>query len=78
MIFRIIGIVGLIFIILGTFLISEGKKVKREKVYPYLLLGGILLSAYSIYIKDSIFIILQISYTLIVVYNIIKLRGSKK
>jgi len=75
---KIIGLAGLVLIIIGTFIISEGAKIKRNKVYPFLFIGGILLTVYSIHIGDIIFIILQISYTLIVAYNIFKLRGSTK
>lgn len=78
MVYKIIGISGLVLIIIGTFLISEGKKVERKNIYPFLLLGGILLAIYSFYIQDTIFIILQISYILIVVYDIIKLNISKR
>ena len=77
-IFQIIAIIGLISIIIGTFMISQGKKVKRKKIYSLLLVGGIFLAIYSFYIKDIIFIILQISYILIVIYDIIKLQISKK
>lgn len=77
MIFKIIGAAGLISIILGTFLISKGKNVKRKNIYPLLLLGGILLMSYSIYIKDAIFITLQLFYILVVIYDIIKLKKSR-
>ena len=77
-IFNIIAIIGLVSIISGTFLISQGKKVKRKKIYSLLLIGGVSLTIYSFYIKDIIFIVLQILYILIVIYDIIKLRLSKK
>jgi lipid-A-disaccharide synthase-like uncharacterized protein len=73
-IFKIIGIFGLVSIIIGTFMISIKKRIRRRYIYPFLLIGGICLTIYSIYIKDTIFIILQITYTLIVIYDIIKLK----
>ena len=76
--FKIIAIIGLISIIVGTFMISQGKKVKRKKIYSLLLIGGVFLTIYSFYIKDIIFIVLQILYILIIIYDIIKLRLSKK
>lgn len=78
MIFKTIGILGLILIIMGTFMISIKKKVRRKYVYPFLLVGGICLLIYSSYIKDNIFITLQAVYILIVIYDIIKLKFSKK
>jgi len=74
--YKIIGILGLIFIILGTFKISVGKKTKKGVFYTLLLIGGIFLTIYSIYIKDTIFIILQTAYILVVIYNIIKLKNK--
>lgn len=78
MIYRIIGILGLALIIAGTFLISEGKRVSRKNIYPFLLAGGVLLAIYSFYIKDIIFIILQIAYILIVIYDIAQLKRGKR
>jgi len=76
-IFKIIGILGLISIIVGTFMISIKKRIRRRYIYPFLLLGGICLILYSFHINDLIFIILQIAYTIIVIYDIIKLYISK-
>ncbi|MDP2673061.1 MAG: hypothetical protein Q8O84_04580 [Nanoarchaeota archaeon] len=77
-IYKIIAIVGLISIIIGTFMISLSGKIKRKYIYPLLLIGGVGLLIYSIYINDLIFIILQTAYIFIVIYDIIKLvpRGS--
>jgi lipid-A-disaccharide synthase-like uncharacterized protein len=77
MIFKIIGTVGLILIILGTFRISQGKNPDRRNIYPFLLLGGVCLTVYSFYIRDAVFIILQIFYTLVVIYNITKLKTKR-
>ena len=77
-IYKIIAIIGLVSIIIGTFMISLSGKTKRKYIYPLLLIGGAGLLVYSIYINDLIFIILQTAYMLIVVYDIIKLipKGS--
>ncbi|MBI2004221.1 hypothetical protein HYS72_02035 [Candidatus Pacearchaeota archaeon] len=77
-IYKIIAIIGLISIIIGTFMISLSGRTKRKYIYPLLLIGGTGLLIYSIYINDIIFIILQTAYILIVVYDIIKLKNSKK
>lgn len=77
-IYKIIAIIGLISIIIGTFMISLSGRTKRKYIYPLLLIGGAGLLIYSIYINDLIFIILQTAYMLIVVYDIIKLQNSKK
>jgi len=77
-IFKIIGIIGLLSIIIGTFMISIKKRIQRRYIYPFLLVGGICLIIYSFYINDLIFIILQITYTAIVIYDIIKLYLSRK
>lgn len=77
MVYKIIGVVGLVLIIIGTFFISEEKRIQRGKIYPFLLIGGVLLAIYSFYINDIIFIILQISYISIVTYDTIKLKNEK-
>ena len=77
-IYKIIAIIGLISIIIGTFMISLSGRTKRRYIYPLLLIGGAGLLIYSIYINDLIFIILQTAYILIVVYDIIKLKNLKK
>jgi len=73
-IYKIIAIIGLVSIIIGTLMISIEKKIKRKQIYPFLLIGGIGLAIYSFYIEDMIFIVLQIAYILIVIYDIIKLK----
>ena len=78
MMYDIIAIVGLVFVIIGTLMISEGKRVRREHIYPFLLLGSICLLIYSIHIKDKIFIVLKSAYLLIVIYDLAKLKRSKK
>ena len=72
-IFYIISIVGLALIILGTFLLSLKKRMKKI-IFPLLLIGGVCLLVYSIYIQDIIFIILQSVYIIITIYGLIKLH----
>jgi lipid-A-disaccharide synthase-like uncharacterized protein len=64
-----IAIVGLFALTAGAFLISEKKATRRKYVYPLLLLGGICLEIYSIYIQDLIFIILQAIYIVVNIYG---------
>lgn len=75
-IFKVIGALGLISLIIGTLMLSN-KKVKKKKVYPFLLVGGILLAIYSFFIEDIIFIILQIFYVATVAYDIFELAKNK-
>ena len=76
--FKIIAIIGLISIISGTLLISSKRSIRRRYIYPLLLIGGICLEIYSIYIGDIIFIILQAVYILITIYGLIKLHEHKR
>lgn len=64
-IFRLLGVLGLIFIIVGV-LVKRRKRKLRDILY---ILGGIALAAYSIYIRDTIFIILQVVFTLVAIYD---------
>lgn len=62
---------------LGIILISVGIITKKRKTQDiYYILGGVCLEAYSIYIGDLIFIILQIIFTLAAVYDLIKAQGQ--
>lgn len=71
-IFKFIGAVGLV-------LISAGVLVRKRKQEDFLyILGGICLEIYSIHIGDTIFIILQIIFTLVAVYDFFRKRISKK
>lgn len=61
---------------LGLILISIGIVVRnRKKQDLFYIAGGICLEAYSIYIRDVIFIILQIIFTLAAVYDYALQRG---
>ena len=73
-IYYIVAIVGLLSIISGTLLISSKPAVRRRYTYPLLLIGGICLEIYSIYIGDAIFIVLQAVYIVINIYGLIKIH----
>lgn len=73
--FKIIAIIGLLFIIAGVLFINPKYK-KRQ--YILFILGGLFLEGYSIYINDLIFIILQAVFTLSSIYGLFKLRGDRK
>ena len=69
-VYKIIGVLGLV-------LISIGVITKSEKKQDILfIIGGISLGIYSIYIRDTIFIILQIIFTATAAGELFKL--SKK
>ena len=71
-IFKLIGALGVV-------LISIGIITKKRKVQDiYYIFGGLCLEAYSIYIGDLIFIILQIIFTLAAMYDFAKIQFFKK
>ena len=76
-IFYIIAIIGLLSIISGTLMISMKRKIRRRFIYPLLILGGICLEIYSIYINDLIFIILQGVFIITSIYGLIKMHEGK-
>ncbi|MFQ5540745.1 MAG: hypothetical protein ACE5F4_00655 [Candidatus Paceibacteria bacterium] len=70
-IFKIIGAAGLL-------LISIGIVTKKRKTQDVLyIIGGLCLEAYSIYLGDVIFIILQIIFTLAAIYDLAKVQLKK-
>jgi len=71
-ILKIIGAVGLLLICIGIII----KKRKRQDLFY--IFGGLLLLLYSIYIRDWVFIILQIVFTLSATYDLIKNLKKKK
>jgi len=73
-VFYLIGVIGLILIITGI-LIKEKKRKIRDMLF---FSGGILLTAYSFSIKDVIFIILEVVFTIVSAYDLIKRSGNKK
>jgi hypothetical protein len=65
--FKISAILGLLCIIIGITLIKP--RQKREQ-YIFFIVGGILLEIYSIHIRDTIFIILQLAFTLSALFEL--------
>ena len=77
-IFYLIAIIGLLSIIAGTLLISGKRAVSRKYTYPLLIIGGIFLEIYSIYIRDTIFIILQGVFIISSIYGLIKIHEKHR
>ena len=73
-IFSIIAIIGLLSIISGTFMISMKRNIRKKYTYPLLIIGGICLEIYSIYLQDLIFIILQGVFIISSIYGLIKIN----
>ena len=69
-IFKIFGIVGLV-------LISIGVLTRKKNEDLFYIFGGIFLLMYSFYIKDKIFIILQIIFIVSATYHFVKLKVKK-
>ena len=70
-IYKIIGALGLILISIGI----VTKNRKNQDIFY--VLGGLGLEIYSIYIRDVIFIILQIIFTLSAVYDLLRISKNK-
>jgi len=68
--FKIIGAIGLILIIVGVLIKSKNRKT-RDISY---IIGGLFLTIYSIYIRDVIFIVLQVVFVIVSVYDLVKLK----
>ena len=75
---QILGALGLVCIIVGTLLVSSKKNIQRKYIYPLLILGGIFLEIYSIYIQDTIFIILQGVFILTSIFGLIKMHEKTR
>jgi lipid-A-disaccharide synthase-like uncharacterized protein len=76
--YTIIAIIGLISIIAGTALISAKRRIRKRYTYPLLIIGGICLEIYSIYIGDTIFIVLQGVFIISSILGLIKINGLLK
>lgn len=60
---------------LGLLLISIGIITKNRRQQDVLyIMGGVALEAYSIYLGDYIFIVLQIIFTVAAVYDFFKIK----
>lgn len=64
--FKLIGAAGLLLISVG---IITKKRSQQDWLY---IAGGLCLEAYSIYLGDLIFIILQVVFTVAAVYDLLK------
>lgn len=69
--FKILGVLGLLLITYG---ISVRAPVKRSYLFA---VGGVLLFLYSAFLRDVIFTILQIIFTLSSVHEIYKNKKAK-
>jgi lipid-A-disaccharide synthase-like uncharacterized protein len=66
--FKIVGALGLLVISVGIITKNRG----RQNLFY--ILGGMLLEVYSIHLRDYIFIILQIVFTLAAIYDFTKTK----
>jgi len=64
MIFKVIGAIGLLFITYG---VITKKAILRNIVF---IIGGLALLIYSSYLKDPVFIPLQIIFTIASIYEL--------
>lgn len=69
--FKILGAIGLLLITFGV--LTKNRK-KQDLLYIF---GGITLESYSIYLKDPIFIILQIIFTIAALYDLYQTTHEK-
>lgn len=70
-IFKLIGALGLLLISVG--IITKNRK-RQDVLY---IISGLCLEAYSIYLGNIIFIILQIIFTLAAIYDLVKVQLKK-
>jgi len=71
-IFKAVGSIGILLISWGIL-----KKDKFTGTLLYLA-GGVCLEAYSLYIWDAIFIVLQAVFICVATYELFKLKSQKK
>ena len=71
-VFKIIGAAGLLSITIGVL------TKNRIKQNFFFIIGGLLLLTYSAYLRDPIFIPLQIIFTLAAMFELYKLEKVKK
>lgn len=70
-IFKICGAIGLVIISISVLIKNE----KRQDVL--FILGGLFLLAYSSYLRDPIFIILQIVFIVVAAAELVKLSRKR-
>ena len=66
-VFKIVAVLGIILLSIG--IISKKRKLQDL----YYIFGGLCLETYSIYIRDLIFITLQIIFILTAIYDLVKI-----
>lgn len=72
LLFKLTGALGLIFITIGVLT----KDRLRENIY--FIIGGCLLEVYSVYLKDMIFIPLQVIFVVASIYEVYELKKKKR
>jgi len=75
---EVFGILGLILIIIGNLTIYKPKSIRKKYTYPLLIAGGTCMVIYSTFLKDTIFLILQIAFILSAIYGLIKIHKRIK
>ncbi len=70
-VFKILGACGLVFITVGV--------ISRNRINQniYFIIGGLLLESYSIFLKDPVFIPLQIIFVIAAAYELYHLKKKK-
>ncbi|MBN2095936.1 hypothetical protein JW752_00885 [Candidatus Peregrinibacteria bacterium] len=71
LIFRILGAIGLIFITAGVL------TKNRFHQNIYFIIGGLLLEAYALFLKDVIFVPLQVVFVMAALYELYHLKKKK-
>ena len=69
--FKVFGALGLLGIIIGVLIKNEKK---QDLVF---IIGGLLLLTYSSYIKDPIFIVLQVVFIIVALIELIQLSRHR-
>lgn len=65
-IYKLAAVLGLLCIIAG---ITRIKTSQKKEQFILFITGGILLEVYSLYIKDTIFIILQLAFIISAIFE---------
>ena len=70
MIFKVLGAIGMLLLVYG---IINKSSLKRNELFT---IGGLFLLAYSVYLRDPIFIPLQIIFSTASIYEIYCIRNK--
>jgi hypothetical protein len=74
-----VAIFAKIFGVLGLLTITRGVFIKKEKSRDLsFAVGGVLLLVYSIYLRDTIFIVLQIVFILSNIYQEFQINYKRR